>query len=274
LVLIAAVAILGIGAIMIISQLLQPSAPPRQTQVAVARQMIEPYTIITQDMLAASESVRQSDAESRGAWPVDTAVGIMTTDRIAPGQWVTTLNARPVKDVRFAEDLGLEVVTFQAGLDRTVGGELRPGHLVNVYGNGRSREGEPFTRLIEDQVWVVAVSAAGQPVTNETAVPGEDGELQIEGGDRNRGASLITVAVTPDEAFNIINSIGSEGLNPWVTLAASQTASGVMATPVPSPMPSATWGLPPDIAATATALANALASPVPRPPITGGGGNP
>jgi len=275
-VLIGAVAILGIGAIMIISSMFGQQAPARTTDVAVARQVIEPYTIITQDMLSSENDVYERDAEARGAWPVESALGLMTTDKIMPGNWVTGLNAKPVKDVRFADDLGLEIVTFQAGIDKAVGGELRPGHIVNLYGTGRTREGDPFTRLVEPQVWVVEVSASGQQVSSETPIPDpETGELVIEGGDRNRAASTITVAVRPEQAYNIVNALGAEGLSPWVTLAASQTASSLLATPVTLPSPSPTFGLPPDIAATATAIAEQLRNtPVPSGPRTGGGGMP
>lgn len=271
-VLIGAVAILGIGAIMIISSLFSGPQPVRRTQIAVASQSIEPYTIITQDMIGTSEDVLLRDAEARGAWQPEFAVGLMTRDRIRQGDWITAQNAQSVEDVRFAEDLGLEVLTFQAGLDKTVGGEIRPGHLVNLYGTGRTREGEPFTRLIEPQVWVVDVSAAGQPVSNATLVP-DQGELRVEGGDQQRATSTVTVAVRPDQAYNIINALGAENLQPWVTLAASQTAASVLATPVP--LPTNTAGLPPDIAATATWIAGQLAPTVPPiAPGTGGGGQP
>lgn len=272
LVLIGAVAILGIGAIMMLSTMFSQQAPPSTTQVAIAQQVIEPYTIITQDMIGASGEVYEREAKLKGGWPVVFAVGKMSTDRIVPNEWITAQNARDVEDVRFTDDLGLEVMSFQAGIDRTVGGELRAGHLINLYGNGRTREGEPFTRLIESQIWVVRVSAAGQAVTNETPVPDIDtGELVVSGGDRNRAASVITVAVRPEQAHNIVNSLGAENLSPWITLAASQTAASLRATPVPAA--TATFGLPPDIAATATALARAiLATPQGRLGDTGGGG--
>jgi hypothetical protein len=273
-VLIGAVAILGIGAIMMLGSLFSPKAPAKTTQVAVAQTLIEPYTIITQDMIGTSANVYQRDAEAKGAWPVVAAVGLMTTDRIAPGTWITTLNARSVEDVRFTEDLGLEVLSFSAGVDRTVGGDLRAGHIINLYGNGRTKEGDPFTRLIESQIWVVKVSAAGQAVTNETAVPDPvTGELTVTGGDRNRSASLITVAVRPEQAQNIVNALGAENLNPWVTLAASQTAAALVATPVPA-VATPTFGLPLDISLTATALALQIQlTSAPRAPVTGGGGS-
>jgi hypothetical protein len=176
--------------------------------------------------------------------------------------------------VRFTEDLGLEVLSIQAGLDRSVGGNLRPGHIVNLYGNGRTKEGDPFTRLIESQVWVVGVSAAGQEVSNATPVINQDtGELTYTGGDQDRSASVIIVAVRPDQALNIVNAIGAENLSPYVTLAASQTAASALATPVPAATASPTFGLPDWIRLTATALAEQIRlTPPPKGPITGGGG--
>jgi hypothetical protein len=274
LVLIGAVAILGIGAIMMLSSMFGGQAPPNTTQVAVALQLIEPYTIITQEMIGASEDVYERDAEEKGGWPVTFAVGKMSTDRISPGVWITADNAKPVEDVRFTQDLGLEVLSIQAALDRSVGGKLRPGHMVNLYGNGRTKQGDPFTRLIESQVWVVAVSASGQAVSNATPVVNlETGELTTTGGEEDRSASVITIAVRPDQALNIVNAIGAENLAPYVTLAASQTAASALATPVPEATASPTFGLPDWIKLTATALASQIAlTPPPRGPVTGGGG--
>jgi hypothetical protein len=272
--LIAAVAIMGIGAIMILGDMFGAKEPPRRTQVAYAAQEIEPYTVITQDMIRISEPMKEKEAAAAYAYPYGAVIGKMTTAQIKPGDMITAANAKPIEDVRFVRDLGLEVVTFTAGVDRTVGGKLRPGHIVNLYGFGRSEDGTPFTRLIEPQLWVVDVSAGGQPVSDATPeVNPETGELVEPAGAQQRNATLVTVAVEPDKAFNIINSLGAQRLDAWVTLSANQEAMSALATPVPV-QPTVTPGLPPDLALTATAISNQIQATEIAPPVTGDRGTP
>lgn len=273
--LIAAVAIMGIGAIMIVQGMLGGGEPPQRTRVAYASQQIEPYTVITQDMIQISDNIRQRDAAEIAAYPFNAVVGKMTTAQINPGDTITAGNALPIEEVRYVRDLGLEVVTFAAGVDRTVGGRLRAGHVVNLYGFGQDDEGVPFTRLIEPQLWVVEVTAGGQPVSDATPEVDQDtGEVVIPSDARQRNASLVTVAVEPERAYNIINSLGAERLSAWVTLSANQQALRALATPVPV-QPTPTFGLDPNLAQTATALWESLQPTAPPPPPrTGDRGTP
>lgn len=274
-ILIAAAVMVGVGLIYILAGLLEAPATESEMTPAVAAVQIEPYTVITQDMIKAGEPTGATDAFNRGLYPVDKVLGLMSTNQIKPGDTITGVTAKPIEQVRFARDLGLEVVSFQAAIDRTVGGQLRPGHLINLYGFGKDQEThQDFTELIEKQIWVVKVSAGGQPVSNATPRPNEDGTYAEEGGDRESPSSLITVAVRPEQAVNIVNSLGARGLQAWTTLAASQSAEIAQATPVVTPAPPATAGLPPDLAGTATALWNMInATPAARPPRTGYGGS-
>jgi len=269
-VLIGAVALLGVGLLLTIADVLRPKPSEPRVTVALAAQQIEPYTVITQDMVKVGDPMRAREAHSRGAWEWEHVVGKMSTALIAPGTLLTAVEVKPIEDVRFVEDLGLEIVSFQAGTDRVVGGKLRPGHIINLYGFSSGSVEDPSTVLIEPRLWVVGVSSAGQSVTNATPRPDlETGELEIIGGERDRPGTMITVAVLPETAFHIIEALGSQRLSPWVSLAANQTVSAALATPVVA----ATPGLPPDLALTATALVELLrATPPPPPPPTGYGG--
>ena len=272
-VLILAVALLGVGLLFTILDLLQPPASEPMVTPAVAAQQIEPYTVITEDMIATGEEIRQREALARGAWKAEDVVGKMSTDLIAPGDQLTAVNAQPIDKVRFVEDLGLEVVSFQASVDRMVGGSLRPGHIINLYGFSTGSKEDTFTTLIEPRLWVVGVSAGGSEVSNATPQPDfETGGLKYSGDVRTRPSTLITVAVPPEKAFHIIDALGANGLEAWVSLAANQTVAASLATPVPV-VATPTPGLPPDLALTATALFNLMQStPPPPPPRTGGGG--
>ncbi len=275
LILILAAVLIGAGLIYLVAGMFEGETVVREMTPAVAAAQIEPYTVITQDMVKAGQPTGETDAFDRGLWPVDKVVGLMTTNQIKPGDAFNAVNAKPIEQVRFARDLGLEIVTFQAGVDKTVGGQLRPGHVINLYGYGKDPETKKdFTELIEKQIWVVKVSAGGQPVTNATPRPNEEGVYTEEGGDRETPSSLITVAVRPDQAVNIVNSLGARGLQAWTTLAANQSADIAQATPVMTAAPPATAGLPPDLAGTATALWNLInATPPAKPPRTGYGGS-
>ena len=268
--LIAGVGILGIGLLMVISSMFNKPQVAAPVPVAVAAAAIEPYTIVTQDMLK-STTLTPTQARDRGAYPVDFVPGKMSTARIAPGDVITTKNALPPEEVRYVKDLNLEIVSFSAGPDKLVGGKLRPGHIVNIYGAGRDDKNRQFTVLIEPRVWVVGVSAGGGPVSQATLQPDpQTGEIKKSGPDRERTATLVTVAVPPDKAFHIIDALGAQKLDPWLTLAANQTPGQLYATPVAAASPTA--GLPLDLSLTATALANILKStPVPPLPRTGGG---
>jgi hypothetical protein len=272
-VLIGAVALLGIGLLMTILDLLQPPPAEPRVTVAVAAEQIEPYTVITEDMVNTGEEIRAREARDRAAWEVNQVVGKMSTELLAPGDLLTAVNVRPIEEVRFVEDLGLEIVSFQASVDQLVGGKLRPGHIINLYGTGDDEENVPFTTLIEPRLWVVGVSAGGRESAVETPeVDPETGEVVYRGD--SRPTTLVTVAVPPEKAVNIIDSLSARGLSPYVTLAASQQVSGALATSVPPTAgPPTAAALPPDLAATATALWLALqATPAPTVPVTGGGG--
>ncbi len=245
-ILIAALVMLGGGLVWVLSNFWQPTPVVLRVPVAVAASQIEPYTIITQAMIKAGEPMEAGAAYDRGAYPIESVVGLMSTDQIRPGALLTGVNAKPVDEVRFVEDFGLEVVTFAAGVDRTVGGQLRPGHVINLYGYGQDRETrQPFTTLIEPRLWVVRVSAGGQPVSSATARPDlETGEYREDGGDRTVPSSLITVAVPPNQAYHIIDALGAQGLSAWASLAANQTVDlRAMATAVPlrAPTPGPDW---------------------------------
>jgi hypothetical protein len=273
LVLIGAIALVGIGALMMLGDLFSSDEAPAQLTPAIAMTQIQPYTVITQDMVAQGEIMSERTAKTAGAWQVRDVVGKMSTDLIAPGSMLNTRNVLPIERVRFTVDPNLEIVSLNASIDKMVAGKIKPGALVNLYGFGRENQtNEPFTVLVEPRVWVVAVSAGGSAVSSATLVPNsQTGDVTISGETEDRPATTLTLAVPPQRAYNIIDSFGAQGMNAWVTLAANQTAN-TTAPATPLPASTATPGLPLDIALTATALFNAIQATVPPAgPATGGG---
>ncbi len=233
----AALALLAVGLLMTISELFSEAPSQPRVAVAVAAQAIEPYTILTQEMVRADGQLTVSDASAQGAWPAEAVLGKMSTARIRPGTRLTGVNLKPIEEVRFVEDLGLEVVSFAAGVDRLVGGKLRPGHLINLYGIGRDPiSSETFTELVDARLWVVGVTASGQPVDLATPRPNVvDGTYDELRSGRERSGTMITIAVEPERAFHIIDALGAKDLSAWVTLAASHTAE-LPATATPEPL--------------------------------------
>ncbi len=271
-VLVGAVALLGVGLVMTLLQQLKPPPAPARIDTAVAAVQIEPYVLVTGSMVRAGERVRESYAASHAIWPADQVIGKITTKRIKPGEQFTSENLKDVEDVRWVDDFNLELVSFSASVDRLLGGDLRPGHIINLYGFTQAGAEESVTQLIEPRLWVVRVSSSGQPVSEATPVYNPDtARMEYAGRGADRPATLITVATTPDKAFKIIDALGAKRMTAWVTLSANQAAGALLATPV-AVAPTATPGLPPDLALTATAIAElSRPTPVPTSIRTGGG---
>jgi hypothetical protein len=267
LVLILAVGLIGIGLVMTILDFLK--GPPAVPQVIVARaaQQIEPGTVIGMEMLA-SEQMRARDAEGQNAWKLEQVAGMMSTRLISPGTLLSAANVQPVEQARGDADLNNELVSFAASLDRMVAGRLKPGQYINIYGTSTGKPEDTYTVLIEPNVRVVsAVQSSGGDVGATPVADWETGLVRNEGDQRT--ATLLTVSLPPDKAYNLINALGARGLSPWVTIAAN-TSVQPMATPVVD-----VGQLPdfPDIAATMTAIALTVAPTTqPQGPVTGGGG--
>jgi hypothetical protein len=248
--LVAALALTGLGLLMTLADVLRPSPARPMAVLAVAQKQILPYTFIGQDMVAAGDSVPVTTASQQGAWTVTSAVGKMSTALIAPGDVLTSGNVLPAETVRYVIDMGLEIVSFQAAVDKLVGGRIRPGSLVNLYGYGRDAENRPFTTLVQGRMWVVAVTAGGQGI-NDAARSPDPATGRLTGEDARRPATTLTVAVKPDVAYKVVNALGAQSLGPWVTLAANELVSlpGPLATAVVTPTP-LTMPMPPPLEAT------------------------
>jgi hypothetical protein len=202
------------------------------------------------------------------AWRVEDLVGYMSADIIRPAEVLTADNALPLSDYRRWPDLDMELVSFAASVDRLVAGQLRPGHLINVYGvNSSGNPDEAFTVLVESNVRVVDVFASGGTEAGRgQAAPDETGEGVTYENDRDRPSTLVTVALPPEKAYHLIDSLQAQRLSPYVTLAGAQT-SALLATP-PARLAAAKETPPVDIGATLTAIT--LRLPTLVPPKDGG----
>lgn len=231
--------LLGVAgiAISVRDLLVQPPPPPPRT-IAVAKADIPTYTRIEPDMLE-ERTVPAEQAEF--AYDFNQAVGKISTQPIRAGQIVGRGEAKSVEEVRFVEDLGLEITSFSGRFDEMVGGQLKPGVKVNIYGyhEGRDQSAPGDVKIIARNVWVVDVRASsGEAAGQPPPTPGTGGGGGLLGGgpgfttQRDVPASIVTVAAEPEVVWHIIEGLGAGGYQAWVTLAGQGTFD-----PTPTPEP-------------------------------------
>jgi hypothetical protein len=236
--LLALAVLLGVAAIALSVRdiLVQPPPPPPRT-IAVARTDIPTYTRIEPDMLEEREVPAD---QARFAYSMEDAIGTMSTEPIKAGQIIGRGEAKPVEEVRFVEDLGFEITSFSGRYDEMVGGQLKPGARVNIYGyhESQGRENPGDVTLVARNVWVVDVRASsGEAAGQPPPTPSQSGGGGLLGGPglSDQGevpASILTVAAEPEVVWHIIEALGAGGYQAWVTLAGSQT---FLPTPTPEP---------------------------------------
>jgi hypothetical protein len=137
-----------------------------------------------------------------------------------------------------------------------VGGQLKPGHRINLYAYRGERSTvnlnkNPEVRLIATDIPVVDVrsrqgDASGRLVPTATAAAQRTGGLFGAGPEessRSDPGSIVTVAVPPELAFLVVDTLGAQGFDAWVTLAGNRA---VQITPTPEPtLPPTSTPVPP-----------------------------
>ncbi len=218
--------------------------PINLVPIVVARQDIEPYSVLASSQVTLSSTkIPETLAMDYYQEPADVA-GLMTTRFIAAGQQVSREDAKPIEEVRYVADMGLEIVSFPAVFSEMVAGQLRPGHKINVYGYrreaGKDNPGEAI--LVARNVWVVDVrTATGDDVREEVQEPESDsgGLFAAPGvGAVSQPASVVAVAAAPDVVQDVIFAFGAKGYDAWVTLAPSpEHIAPIVPQPTPAPQP-------------------------------------
>lgn len=244
-----------------------PSVVEGTTNVVVAATSIEPYTFISASQLITVTNIPESKARGYYSKP-EAVVGYMATRFIQAHEWISVDDAVPAEQFRFARDMKYEIVSFPALFSEMVGGQVRPGHRINVYGyrRGRGQEDPGEMELVASNVWVVDVrtatgeNAKPQPATTRTPTGGAPGIFEVGGiGFGAQPASIVTVAAEPWVVQNIIAKLGSKNYSAWVTL-----APGIQYIVIPTPLLPA-----PTPAATATPVPIATATAMPSPTTPG-----
>ena len=243
---ILAVVLVLVGAFFLVDPLAIFSSPveiPTHTFLR-AGQDVDTYSILTADMI---EKCQQS-AEGVECTPaeLDENSVFITRKAIVQGEELD----RDAYTVVGGDDgwrpgrMDLEVISFRAEIDKILGGTLRPGHKINIYGfrTDSEEDGLPRTTLIADHVWVVdARTSTGGEVEARAAEEGDGGTggLFGAGGLAQAGsgpASIVTVAVEPEIALQIIEALGAQQYQAWVTLS-GPTPGPTTTTEEPTPTP-------------------------------------
>ena len=206
------------------------------------------YTVLGEDVVEPQEISADKAAGALAKLPE--GVVLILKRAVNKGEAIT--GAAVVEGPPGKKDV--EVLSFPAEFDKAVGGQIRPGHEINIYGFRTESEEDnlaPVT-LIADHVWVVdaRTSAGGEAEPTPTPTSKAGGGGGVLGGlaeARPGPASIVTVAVEPEIALQIIEALGAQQYQAWVTLAGPTpeptvteeptltTTPGPTSTPTPRP---------------------------------------
>jgi hypothetical protein len=218
----------------------------------VASQDIATYSIIKSDQVTMGSTEIPETVAQDYYLDANSPVGLMTTRFVKAGQQISRQDARPVEEVRYVEDMGLEIVSFPAVFSEMVAGQVKAGHRINVYGyreqTGKDTPGEAV--LVASRVWVVDVrTATGDEVRQEIQESAEEGGLFTAPGvgALAQPASVVAVAAPPEVAQDLIYAFGAQGYQAWVTLAPRLDAIPPV-TSFATPTPAAPTVIEPDVA--------------------------
>ena len=247
-------------AVVLVNRRPRPKETINLVPVVIARQDIEPYSIISSDQVTlGSIKIPVTLAKDYYEQPQELA-GLMTTRFIKAGQQISREDAKPIEKVRYVEDMHLEIVSFPAVFSEMVAGQVQPGHKVNIYGyrteSGLGNPGELV--LVASNVWVVDVRTASgemvKPEATEEAQQESGGLFGVPGvGTVAQPASVVTVAAQPDVVQDIIHAFGAKGYSAWVTLAPSpENITPVAIMPTVQETPTMTVSMPTVVQTTST----------------------
>jgi len=231
---ILAVVLVLVGAVVLINPFRPSEQPPEAVTVLVASRNLKTYAVLKPDAVKTQEKPAGSVPGALTELPDD--VVLILKSPVDKGAVIThdaVVEGPPGKK-------DVEVLSFPAEFDKAVGGQIRPGHEINIYGFRTDSEGgnpAPVI-LVAHRVWVVdARTSAGVETEAAPAQRDDGGPLGLGGlaETRTGPASIVTVAVEPAIAWQIIEALGSQPYQAWVTLSGPPVTS----TP-PTPTPATT----------------------------------
>jgi len=196
--------------------------------VVVAAHDIPPYTILTSDDLRTAQLDPSLAPDSFGELPAP--VGLMTTTEVRSGAPVRRSEAL-VPDANWAQG-DILIFSFYVPTSRIVGGQLRPGHHIDVLATrGETRDVSAESLWLAHDVWVVGVyQSSGEDVPRppvgapEVATEAEQASGATFGfaqattgsGAEQGAANLVVVAANRETGKVIGDYFGARLYEAWV----------------------------------------------------------
>lgn len=217
--------------ILVIYMQFWPSQKPAEAavelqDVVIAKDDIPPFTLLSADHLTSKKRPATEIVGSYGT--VDEAVGQLTTTEIRQDNIVYRKDVIAPDPAWGQEDT--LIFSFYVPTDRIVGGQLRPGHHIDLLATRpETRDQTAESLWLARDLWVVGVyQASGADVTRPTIAlagtltPTPDGSgrfgLALEGTSRTveGPANLVVLAAHRETARMIGDYLGARLYNAWV----------------------------------------------------------
>ncbi len=216
------------------------------TELVVPAVEIPPYTVVSPEMFQvrsfpapmAQEPVYRDASELSGK---------ISTITLKPDQLVYRDQLVPLKQFRYTDDERLEIISFPIKPEQAVGGQIKSGQRINIYRIVlQATPSQAVVTSPDPKVWLAAQGAGievlesdvlvadvrstqGSPMVSPPKAQSTTSEMttyqtsDTSSSNTNRPLTIITVAVPPDVAKDILRSTGESQIASryllWVSLA-------------------------------------------------------
>jgi hypothetical protein len=216
------------------------------TELIVPAVEIPPYTVVAPGMFKV-RSFPAPMAREPVYRDLSELSGKIATIILKPDQLVYRDQLVPLRQFRYTDDERLEIVSFPIKPEQAVGGQIKQGQRVNLYRivlqatPNQAVVSSPDPKvwlaaqgagieLLEADVLVVDVrSTQGSPIVAPPKVQSKTSEVttyettETSSSSTNRPLTILTVAVAPDIAKDILRLAGESNITSryllWVSLA-------------------------------------------------------
>jgi hypothetical protein len=216
------------------------------TELVVPAVEIPPYIVVVPEMFKLESFPAPMTQEPIYRDLADVA-GKITTITLRPDQLIYRDQLVPLRQFRYTDDERLEIISIPVKPEEAVGGQIKPGQRINIYrlvlqatlNQTVANSPDPKVwlaapgagiELLQADVLVVDVrSTQGSPIAAPPKVQSTSSDATSFGGtdasssNANRPLTILTVAVPPDVAKDILRLAGEAHLASryllWVSLA-------------------------------------------------------
>ena len=216
------------------------------TELIVPTVEIPPYTVVSPEMFKL-RSFPAPMADEPVYRQLSELSGKISTITLKPDQLVYRDQLVPVRQFRYSDDERLEVISFPIKPEQAVGGQIKQGQRINIYRIVlQAAPNQAVVSSPDPKVWLAALGAGievlqsdvlvvdvrstqGSPIVSPPQVQSKASEVttyqtaDTSTSNTNRPLTILTVAVPPDVAKDILRLVGESQLASryllWVSLA-------------------------------------------------------